>query len=194
MSADYIFGGTGRIANVEQFGLEKLGIESSSRGIIVDDHLRTSQPNIFASGDVIDKSIPKLTPTATYESNYIAKVLLGDESPISYPTIPYTVYTLPRISEIGLSILDAQQETEKYEIKQVPYGRSYDTKRNMDAELTLIYEKATQHVVGASIYGNDAPGLINILTFIIDKGLTTTDLEQTIFNFPDVSYNLLGRI
>lgn len=194
LTADYIFGGTGRIANVEQLGLEKLGIESSSKGIIVDDHLRTAQPNIFASGDVIDKGIPKLTPTATYESNYIAKVLLGDESPISYPTIPYTVYTLPRISEIGLPILDAQQDTEKYEIKQVPYGRSYDTKRNMDAELTLVYEKATQRVVGASIYGNDAPGLINILTFIIDKGLTTADLEQTIFNFPDVSYNLLGRI
>lgn len=194
LQADYIFGGTGRIANVEDLGLEELGIKTSARGIVVDDHLRTAQPNIFASGDVIDKRIPKLTPTATYESNYIAKVLLGDESPISYPTVPYTVYTLPRISEIGLSISDAQKNSDRYDIKQVPYGRSYDTKRNMDAELTLVYEKATQHVKGASIYGNDAPGLINILTFIIDKELTTTDLEQIIFGFPDVSYNLLGRI
>ncbi|MBR1628832.1 MAG: NAD(P)/FAD-dependent oxidoreductase, partial [Lachnospiraceae bacterium] len=55
VEGDYVLDATGRIANVEDLGLEELGIEASRRGIKVDDHLRTSVPNIYASGDVIDK-------------------------------------------------------------------------------------------------------------------------------------------
>ena len=66
---------TGRNPNVEGIGLEQVGIEYSKKGISVDGHLRTNVSNIYASGDVLDKAIPKLTPT-TFESNYIAAHIL----------------------------------------------------------------------------------------------------------------------
>ncbi len=48
----------------------------------------------IASGDVVDKMIPKLTPTATFESNYIALAILGVPNPIAYPAVPLPIKTL----------------------------------------------------------------------------------------------------
>ena len=76
IETDYVLDATGRKPNVQQIGLEKVGILFSDRGIEVDDYLRTNVKNIYASGDVINKMIPKLTPTATFESNYIAAHIL----------------------------------------------------------------------------------------------------------------------
>ena len=76
IETDYVLDATGRNPNVEGIGLEQIGIEYSKKGISVDDHLRTNVSNIYASGDVLDKAIPKLTPTATFESNYIAAHIL----------------------------------------------------------------------------------------------------------------------
>lgn len=67
IEVDYVLQATGRPVNYENMGLEALGIEAGPRGIKVDDHLRTSVKNIFATGDAIDKRIPKLTPTALFE-------------------------------------------------------------------------------------------------------------------------------
>lgn len=77
IETDYILVAVGRKANADGIGLDKLGIEYSDRGNTVDAHLRTSVKNIYASGDVIDKKIPKLTPTAEFESNYIAMDILN---------------------------------------------------------------------------------------------------------------------
>lgn len=59
-----------------RYWVRSVGIEYSKKGISVDGHLRTNVSNIYASGDVLDKDIPKLTPTATFESNYIAAHIL----------------------------------------------------------------------------------------------------------------------
>ncbi|MBP5305722.1 MAG: NAD(P)/FAD-dependent oxidoreductase, partial [Lachnospiraceae bacterium] len=59
VETDYILAATGRRANVEGLDLEKAGVEYSPRGVKVDDHMRTTTPNIYASGDVVDKMIPK---------------------------------------------------------------------------------------------------------------------------------------
>lgn len=195
LTAAYIFGATGRQANIAGLGLDKLGIQASVKGIKVNDHLQTNIPNIYASGDVIDKLPPKLTPTATFESNYIATQILGPkEQSIKYPAVPSIVFTLPRIAEIGLSIEKAQKEPAKYKINVLPYGQGFDTKHDSEAELTIAFDKTTNQIVGAAIYGGDAAGLINILTFVVDKGLTSSDLEQLIFGFPDVSYSILGSL
>ena len=61
IETDYVLDATGRKPNVQQIGLEKVGILFSDRGIEVDDYLRTNVKNIYASGDVINKMIPKLT-------------------------------------------------------------------------------------------------------------------------------------
>ena len=93
VECDYVLDATGRVANYENLGHENVGIEASAKGIVVNDHLQTSVPNIYVSGDVICKCIPKLTPTAEFESNYIAEHILGKKDPICYPAIPNLVFT-----------------------------------------------------------------------------------------------------
>ena len=86
ITTDYVLDATGRRPNVHGIGLKEAGVNFTNRGVQVDEYLRTNIPNIYASGDVLDKAIPKLTPTATFESNYIAAHILGmNDNPISYP-------------------------------------------------------------------------------------------------------------
>lgn len=147
---------TGRIANYENLGLEELGIEAGRKGIKVDDHLRTSVSNIYASGDVIDKAIPKLTPTAEFESNYIAAQILGlDTLPIRYPVIPNLVFTLPRIAQTGISIDEAEKDTENYKVVSIPYGpqNEWINNRETDIDITYVFDKEG-YLVGAAIYGS----------------------------------------
>ncbi|MDU3541269.1 MAG: NAD(P)/FAD-dependent oxidoreductase, partial [Staphylococcus sp.] len=63
INTEYVLDATGRVPNVEGIGLENVGINYSKKGIEVDEYLRTNVKNIYASGDVLDKTIPKLTPT-----------------------------------------------------------------------------------------------------------------------------------
>lgn len=196
VEGDYILDATGRVANYENLGLEELGIEADGRGIKVDDHLRTSVPNIYASGDVVDKVVPKLTPTAEFESNYIAAQILGlDSAPIQYPAIPNLVFTLPRIAQVGVSVDEAQRDGENYKVVSIPYGpqNEWINNRETDIDITYVFDKEG-YLLGAAIYGSDAGTWIDFLTLIIDEKLTAFDLRKMIFAFPTQTYMLVSTL
>lgn len=192
VEGDYVLDATGRIANVEDLGLEELGIEESRRGIKVDDHLRTSVPNIYASGDVIDKAIPKLTPTAEFESNYIAAQILGlSDAPIAYPPVPNLVFTLPRVGQVGVTLEEARTDEENYKVVNIPYGPQNDWVNNheTDADITFVFDKEG-YLCGAAIYGSEAGTWLDYLTPIIAKKMTAADLRGMIMSFPTQTYML----
>lgn len=195
IQSDYVLDATGRMPNVEGIGLEEVGIEYSKFGVKVDEYLRTNVPNIYASGDVIEKMIPKLTPTATFESNYIAAhILKMNEMPIQYPAIPSVLYSLPRLSNIGVGIEEAKNNDE-YKVIDIPFGKRmvFEYKNETEAEMTIVLD-SEKRLVGAAIYGDDAPDLINLLTFIVNQKLTARDLNQMIFAFPGSSSGVLDQL
>lgn len=182
---DYVLAATGRRAQVEGLGLEKAGVEYSPRGIKVDDHMRTNIKNIYASGDVVDKMIPKLTPTATFESNYIALAILGAPNPIMYPAVPNVVFTLPRIAATGVTVKQAQDNPDKYHIAKIEYGKmlAFEYRNETDAEATVIFDK-DNYLVGAELYGDLAGEMINVVTMIINGRMTMEMMMGTIWAFP----------
>lgn len=188
---DYVLCGAGRICNVENLGLEELDIEASRRGIVVDDHLRTSVANIYASGDVVDKGIPRLTPTAEFESNYIAAQILGGTEPICYPPVPNLVFTLPRIAQVGVTVDEAAAQPDAYRIVELPYGvqNEWVNNRELDIEMTFIIDNEG-HLAGAAIYGSEGGTWIDFLTLVITERLTGADLRSKIFAFPTQTYML----
>lgn len=195
IETDYVLDATGRNPNVEGIGLEQIGIEYSKKGISVDDHLRTNVSNIYASGDVLDKAIPKLTPTSTFESNYIAAHILGmTQDEIQYPAIPSVLYSLPRLSQIGVSVQEAEQ-SERYTVKHIPFGKQmvFEYKNETDAEMYAVLDEE-KRLVGADIYGVDAADLINLLVFIINQRMTAQDLNQLIFAFPGASSGVIDML
>lgn len=195
IDTDYVLDATGRNPNVEGIGLDQVGIEYSKKGISVDGHLRTNVSNIYASGDVLDKAIPKLTPTATFESNYIAAHILGmTQDEIQYPAIPSVLYSLPRLSQIGVSVQGAEQN-ERYTVKHIPFGKqmTFEYKNETDAEMYVVLDEE-KRLVGADIYGVDAADLVNLLVFIINQRMTAQDLNQLIFAFPGASSGVIDML
>lgn len=192
IEADYILNATGRIPNIYDIGLENIGIDHNISGIVVNQNLLTSISHIFASGDVIDKKIPKLTPTAKFESNYIADYILDQSiSPIKYPVIPSVIYSLPRLASVGISVDSASKE-EGYVIKTIPYGKYFSAQNEFEATISIV--KKADYIVGASIYGNDADNLINLFTLIIEQRVSTLDISRYILSFPSISGDILDNL
>ncbi|MCC6109415.1 MAG: NAD(P)/FAD-dependent oxidoreductase [Denitrobacterium sp.] len=197
LACDYVLGATGRVPNVENLGLEALGIAASSRGIEVDDHMRTAVPNVFASGDCVAKRIPKLTPTATFESNYIAQQILGLSSePISYPAIPNLVFTLPRIAQVGVTLAEAEADPDRWRIETVDFGKRllFEAKNESDAEFAFVFSQETGLLEGAAFYGQDAGVWADLAVIVINQKLTGRDLSQMIFTFPTASQAMLNLL
>lgn len=196
IGTDYILVAVGRKANVEGLGLEKLGIEFSDRGIKVDGHLRTKVKNIYASGDVIDTKIPKLTPTAEFDSNYIAlDILLPFHGAIKYPAIPNLVFTLPRVAQTGVTVKEAKAHPELYRVEEAAFGQTmaWLNKNETEAHMTFIFDKK-RHLVGAAVFSEDAGVYIDFLTLVINKKLGAKDLGGMIFSFPTITYGLVGTL
>lgn len=104
--ADMVFDTTGRVPNTDDMNLASIGVETNRGGVVVNDHMQTTVAHIYASGDVVAKTTPRLTPTATFESLYIADVLLGQTTAaIAYPAVPSVTFTLPRMAQLGYQLL-----------------------------------------------------------------------------------------
>ena len=196
VEGDYVLDATGRVANYEDLGLEELGIPASRRGIQVDDHLRTCVPNIYVSGDAIDKKTPRLTPTAEFESNYIASQILGlSDAPICYPTVPNLVFTLPRIAQVGVTVEEAEKCPEQYKVISIPYGvqNEWVDNRELDIDMTFIIDNEG-FLAGAALYGSEAGTWIDFLTLIINKKISGEELRNMIFAFPTQTYMIVSTL
>ncbi|MBM7636083.1 dihydrolipoyl dehydrogenase family protein [Streptococcus saliviloxodontae] len=195
IKTDYIVDATGRVSNIENLGLEALGIETDRLGIKVNDRMQTAVSTIFASGDVVSKTIPKLTPTASFESDYIASVILGNQEPIKYPVVPNIVFTLPRIAQVGVTIDEAATNPEDYKVVEVPFGQKlkFQTKLEEEAHITFIVGK-DKTLKGAALLTEDAGDFVNFLTLVINQKLTAKDLNGMIFAFPAATSGLIGDL
>lgn len=182
--AEYVMDTTGRVANIDGLGLDTIGVAYDRQGVLVNDHLQTNVPNIYASGDVISKPIARLTPTATFESHYIARVLLGDPTPITYPVVPTVAFTLPRVAQVGVTPDEAAQRDD-LQVIEIPYGQvmRFQTLNDTHAAIKIVLNQQ-QQLVGAALIGDFAPEVINALVPVINKHYTSDDLKGQIFAFP----------
>ncbi|GAK30290.1 glutathione reductase [Weissella oryzae SG25] len=190
-TTDWVLDATGRIPNVENIGLEAVGVDYNQNGIVVDEYLRTSVPNIYASGDIIDKKIPKLTPTAVFESTYLMHTFAGDTTdPINYPVIPTVVFTSPRIAQVGVSLDYALANPDKYTVQK--HDMKSDWFRQVGkpkfGEGALIYNQAGQ-LVGATELSEDAAEVINTLLPAIEFKFTAEQLERLVYLFPSIGFS-----
>lgn len=186
LTGDYVIGALGRIANVEDIGLEKAGVEFGPKGIPVNGHMQSNIENIYATGDVADTNQAKLVTVAIHQSKYLAKYFLGEtEDEITYPVVPAVVFTLPRIATVGVTASYAFEHPDEYNIHRIQYGKSYsiELKNETTAELTAVTDKDL-NIVGAEIYSSEAENLANIFAFIINKKISLEELDYMIYAFP----------
>lgn len=188
LETDWILDASGRIPNVENIGLDEVGITYGDKGIQVDDHLQTSVEGVYASGDVIDKAQPKLTPTAIFESTYLTQLLSGETTDaIDYPAIPSVVFTSPRIAQVGVNPDDATDKSNYTSTENNLLDGWYRLVDNESiAKNTIVYD-ADDKIVGAVEVSEKADDAINSILPAVEFGWGQEELGRLVYLFPSVA-------
>ncbi|WP_086349155.1 dihydrolipoyl dehydrogenase family protein [Candidatus Enterococcus clewellii] len=192
MAVDKIICATGRIPNVEDMGLDQLGVAYDKKGIKVDEYLRTTVANIYGLGDCLAKSQPKLTPVSSFEGSYLGKLLgKGTTEKIAYPEIPTILFASPKLAQVG-KITVEEHEKDAYEIKEVDMSSWFTYKQRNEpvAKATIISDKESGLLVGASVLSNEADQLINLMTVMINEKIPAERLANQIMLYPTVASDI----
>jgi len=110
LEAEVIANGAGRVADIDGLDLEKAGITTDRKGIVVDQYLRcVTNPDVFVAGDAVSSS-PHLSPVASYEGHVVANNITSkDLEAVDYRFIPMAVYTIPSAASVGLTEYEAKR-------------------------------------------------------------------------------------
>jgi glutathione reductase (NADPH) len=178
---DLVFFATGRKPATENLALDKAGVRTNDAGaVVVDQHLATSQPNIYAMGDVTDRL--NLTPVAIAEGHALADSLFGkNPRSISLRNVATAVFSTPPVATVGLTEEQAVEHgpVDVYVSKFTPMRHTLSG-RARKSTMKLIVDQATQKVVGAHMLGEDGPEIMQGLAIAIVMGATKADFDRTI--------------
>jgi NAD(P) transhydrogenase len=186
--ADALLYAVGRQGNVDGLDLPAAGIECDERGRIkVDADYRTTQPHIFAVGDVI--GFPSLA-SVSMEQGRIASArafnLPVKTDPAGYP---YGIYTIPQISFIGKTEEQLTDADVPYEVG-VAYYREIargQISGHTNGRLKLLFHRETLELLGVHIFGEDAAELLHIGQAVFTLKGKVTYFINTVFNYPTLA-------
>jgi NAD(P) transhydrogenase len=188
VSGDSLLYAVGRQGNVDELNLAAAGLEADSRGRIkVDQNYVTSQPNIYAVGDVI--GFPSLA-SVSMEQGRIAVAHALHKPVSSNPNYyPFGIYTIPEISFIGKTEEQLTDEDVPYEVG-VSYYREMargQIRGDTTGRLKLIFHRETLEILGVHIIGEGASELLHIgQAVMILKGKVSYFVD-TVFNYPTLA-------
>lgn len=171
----------GRVPNTEGLGLAEAGVLTDDAGFVqVDDHCRTSQPSVYAVGDVVGRA--QLTPVALAEGMAVAHSLFGAGGRVDYRDIPTTVFSLPNLATVGLTEEEARTVTDGVRIYTGAFRSLQHTLTGRDARtlVKVVVEHATDRVVGFHMVGDDAGEVVQGLAVALRCGVTKAQLDSTL--------------
>ena len=181
IETDCVMYATGRKANTKELGLELAGVEMRTNGSIkVDEYNRTSQPHIYAVGDVTDRI--QLTPVAIQEGHALADMLFNKNTRTTdYINVPSAVFSTPPIATVGLTEEQARKKFGKIDIYDSNFKPLVHTISGRDERsvMKLIVEPESDVVVGCHMMGADAPEIIQGIAIAIKCGATKSQFDAT---------------
>ncbi len=185
IEGDQILMATGRRARTEGLGLEEAGVDLDRRGhVMVDDQMRTTNPRIYAAGDVTDQ--PQFVYVAAMGGNIAAENALRDAGRrISFETMPRVTFTSPSIASVGLT--EAQARAQEFEVitsvlplEAVPRALvDYET----DGLIKLVADEATGRLLGAHILADGAGDVIQAAVMAIKYKATIEEIAETFHSY-----------
>lgn len=185
LTVDAILVAIGRTPNIEGLDLETAGIAYDRTGVQVDDRLQTTNPRIFAAGDLC--SPHKFTHTADAQARIlIANALFGGRQKHSSLTIPWCTYTDPEIAHVGLYERDARKQGIAVTTLTVPLTAVDRAVLDGESEgfARVHLRKGTDKILGATIVAAHAGEMINEFSLAITSGLGLAAIGRTIHPYP----------
>lgn len=182
---DHLLVAVGRAPNVEGLGLEDAGVDYSKKGIRVNDRLQTTNPDIYAAGDIC--SPYQFTHAADFMARIVIRnALFFGRSKFSALTIPWCTYTEPEIAHVGLYEKQAQEQG----IAVDTFTRHFDEVDRAVLEgrtngLARVHvRKGKDKIIGATIVSSHAGDMISELTMAMTHGLGLKKIADTIHPYP----------
>ena len=186
--ADALLYAVGRAGNVDALDLAAAGLQADDRGRIkVDADFRTSQPHIFAVGDVI--GFPSLASVSMEQGRIAAARAFGLDVQTDPAGYPYGIYTIPQISFIGKTEEQLTDEDVPYEVG-VAYYREIargQISGHTEGRLKLLFHRETLELLGVHIFGEDAAELLHIGQAVMLLKGKITYFKNTVFNYPTLA-------
>jgi len=182
---DALLVAVGRAPNVENLNLEGVGVEFDKKGVKVNDRMQTTNPHIFAAGDIC--SPYQFTHAADFMARIVIQnALFKGRKKSSALTIPWCTYTSPEISHVGLY----EHEAEKQGIAIDTFVQHLsDVDRAIlegdDEGFVKVHtKKGTDKILGATIVASNAGDMISEITLAMTHGLGLSKIGSTIHPYP----------
>ena len=192
LKADKVLVSVGRRPNSEALHVEKAKVELDEKGFIkIDDQLRTTNPKIFAIGDVAGQ--PMLAHKASHEGLVAAALVAGQPAGADWVTVPAVIFTDPEIASAGLTEDEAKAQGYEVIVGKFPFsalGRAMTTNET-DGFVKMIADKASEVVLGVHIVGPEASNLISEAALAIEMGARLEDIALTIHPHPTLPESLM---
>lgn len=185
IEGEYVLNATGRHANTAGLRLAEADVELRANGRIrVNEHLRSTNPKIYAAGDVTGEH------QFVYMAAYGARVatenaLNGDSRVYDASAMPSVVFTDPQVASVGMTEADARTERREVQTSTLPLSAVPRALAARDTRglMKLVADKANGRLLGAHILAPEGSDSIQTAVLAIKHGLTVTDLAETIFPY-----------
>lgn len=184
-SYDLVLQAVGRRPNGASLALERAELAADARGFIaVDSQMRTSQPHIFAIGDIAGE--PMLAHKAVHEAHVAAEAAAGIKSHFDASVIPSVAYTNPEIAWVGVTEDAAKAAGRQIEVAKFPWAASGRAIANGAAYgmTKLVFDPDSRRVIGGAIVGPNAGDMIGEICLAIEMGADAVDIGRTIHPHP----------
>ncbi len=174
--ADIVLSAVGITPNIENIGLEKVGVQIENNKVKVNEYYRTSVDGIYAIGDIV--SGPALAHAASAEGIACVEKIAGlNPYPFNYNNIPACTYTNPEVASVGMTEKAAKEAGYELKIGKFPYSASgkANSAGQKDGFIKLIFDAKYGELLGAHMIGANVTELIGEM--VVARNLETTGHE-----------------
>ena len=175
---------TGRASNTDALNLEAAGVKVDERGaIMVDAHLRTSAPNIFAGGDCTNQ--PQFVYVAAAAGTRAAINMIGGEVALDLTAMPAVILTDPQIATVGLTEAQAQHANIATESRTLTFDNVARALVNFDTRgfVKLVADAGSGRLLGAQIVAAEAGEVVQTAALAVRNRMTVQDLADQLFPY-----------
>ncbi len=190
VTVDEILVGAGRAPNVDGLNLERAGVEyDARRGVVVNDYLQTSNPRIYAAGDICMNW--KFTHAADAAARIVIKNTLFSpfglrRSKLSSLVMPWVTYTAPEIAHVGLYESEAREQGLDTQTIKIPFSDLDRALADGEPEgfLKILHKRGSDQILGATIVAQHAGEMISEITLAIVTKQGLSAISGVIHPYP----------
>ena len=187
LEAESLLLAIGVVPNLEGALTSEINLDFSNDYLWVDQNYQTSEPNIFAAGDIVGP--PWLAHVATYRAIQAVNGMFNSSKPVPFDAFPGCTYCQPQVASIGITEEKAKKDGINYKVGKFPFaasGKAVAINHSEGFVKVLVGEKYGE-ILGAHIIGSDATELIAEYGLAMNLEATVDEIHQTIHAHPTLS-------